>query len=123
MNAEALGRALGHLFFALFVIVVIVMGVVAIVRSSRKSPPSAEPVAYWAATFGLLPGEGFTYVWQAAHALGHPMIATITASGVFALNHQRPQSPPMRLRPEGVLPSRSVVPLRSPLGPRSRWSR
>ena len=101
MNPEELGTAIGHLIFAMAVLAFIVVVIVVIVKSRKPAQPSASD-AYWIAAFALMPGERCGAVWQAAHSLGHPMIATITSTGVFALNHYSPQSPPLRLRPEGV---------------------
>jgi hypothetical protein len=86
---------------ALMVIAVIVVVIVLIVKSRKPAQPSTTD-AYWIAAFALMPGERCGLVWQAAHSLGYPMIATITSTGVFALNHYSPQSPPLRLRPDGV---------------------
>ena len=101
MNYEALGYVIGQLLGAVMVIAVIVVVIVLIVKSRKPAQPWATD-AYWVAAFALVPGERCGVVWQAAHSLGHPMVATITSTGVFALNHYSPQSPPLRLRPEGV---------------------
>jgi hypothetical protein len=101
MNYDDLGYAIGQLMGALMMIAVVVVVIVLIVKSRKSAPPSATD-AYWIAAFALMPGERCGFVWQAAHTAGHPMVATITSTGVFALNHYAPQAPPMRLRPEGV---------------------
>lgn len=106
MTGEETGEALGHLLFDIFTFVVVVATIVgviyAIVHSRRAPSPQQASIRYWAGVFGLVPGEGCGTVWQAAHPLGHPMVATITSMGVFSLNHSSPHSPPLRLRPEGV---------------------
>lgn len=101
MNYYNAGYAIGQLMGALMMIAVVVVVIVLIVKSRKSAQPSATD-GYWIAAFALMPGERCGFVWQAAHSLGHPMIATITSTGVFALNHYSPQSPPLRLRAEGV---------------------
>lgn len=101
MNYYDAGYAAGQFVIAVAVLAGLSVGIVAIVRASRKPAQPSTTDAYWIAAFALTPGERCGFVWQAAHTAGHPMIATITSTGVFALNHYAPQAPPMRLRPEG----------------------
>lgn len=98
----AMGQAIFGLIVPLFVLAGIVWGVVALMRGSKKTRREAPVDAALLMRFALLPGEGHGPVWHAAHPSGEPMIATITSTGVFALNYSIAQAPPVRLRREGA---------------------
>ncbi|NTV38929.1 MAG: hypothetical protein HGA51_03090 [Demequinaceae bacterium] len=70
----------------------------------RLRKPTERPVMHAGLLmrFALLPGERHGVVWEAEHLSGAPMIATLTSTGVFALNYSVEQAPPVRMRPEGV---------------------
>lgn len=88
------------LFFALIVIVTLLVSGLGWELKKRHQPPPMDAGLFM--RFALLPGERHGQVWPAAHPDGHPMIATITSKGVFALNYAIAQAAPIRLRPEGL---------------------
>ncbi len=107
MNYYNAGYATAQFMISLAVLAGLVVGIVAIVRAIRKPPQPATANGSLVAAFALVPGERCGVIWQAAHTSGHPMMATITSTGVFALNHYtpqspQPQSPPLRMMPDGV---------------------
>jgi len=76
------------------------LGGVGLEMRRRHQPPPMDAGLFM--RFALLPGERHGLVWQAANLSGEPMVATITSTGVFALNYAIAQAAPTRLRPEGV---------------------
>ncbi len=91
------------LFLVLLVVGALSVSALGWELKKRKDTPSMDAGLFM--RFALLPGERHREVWLAAHLSGDPMVATITSTGVFALNYSVVQAPPVRLRPEGTVVS------------------
>lgn len=89
------------LLLLLFVVIVLLVSGMGWNLKRRHQPPPMD--AGLLMRFALAPGERHGPVWQAFSPAGVPMMATITSTGVFALNFTEEQAHPVRLRPEGVV--------------------
>jgi|GEM_PF-1584807 len=86
---------------ALLLIGILSIGAMGFELKKRKQVPVMDAGLFM--RFALLPGERHGPVWPAAHASGESMVATITSTGVFALNYSQAQALPVRLDPAGAV--------------------